>query len=78
MVEGLSAHSLKVKALFQLFFFFFNLWTVSTVLGKVNVSRGSSLSSIPLTTDSPDRNGFVKSSTSEDSLDKRNGYGHSW
>ena len=48
------------------------------VSGKVDVSRGSSLSSIPLTTDSPDRNGFVKSSNSEDSLDKRNGYGHSW
>nr|KAG5702466.1 hypothetical protein BaRGS_015098 [Batillaria attramentaria] len=31
-------------------------------------------------TDSPDRNGFVKSSTSDDSLNKRgtNGYGHSW
>ncbi|KAL8622721.1 hypothetical protein ACOMHN_009355 [Nucella lapillus] len=46
--------------------------------GKVEVSRGSSLSSIPRNTDSPDRNGFVKTSTSDDSLDKRNTYGHSW
>ncbi|XP_076452018.1 uncharacterized protein LOC143287697 isoform X2 [Babylonia areolata] len=46
--------------------------------GKVDVSRGSSLSSIPRTTDSPDRNGFVKTSTSDDSLDRRNTYGHSW
>lgn len=49
-------------------------------IGKVDVSRGSSLSSLPHITDSPDRNGFVKSSTSDDSLNKRgtNGYGHSW
>ena len=55
-----------------------SVWIPCIVSGKVDVSRGSSLSSIPLTADSPDRNGFVKSSNSEDSLDKRNGYGHSW
>ncbi|XP_070206873.1 activated Cdc42 kinase-like isoform X2 [Littorina saxatilis] len=46
--------------------------------GKMDISRGSSLSSIPRSTDTADRNGFVKGSTSEDSLDKRNGVGHSW
>ncbi|XP_059172052.1 activated Cdc42 kinase-like [Physella acuta] len=45
----------------------------------VTASRGSSMSSIPHNQDSPDHNGLIRSTNSEEFLDKeRNGYGQSW
>ncbi|CAL1536448.1 unnamed protein product [Lymnaea stagnalis] len=47
--------------------------------GGIGASRGSSVASIPHVQDSPDRNGHVRSSNSDEFLDEgRNGYGQSW